>query len=71
MHFIEDSVYESGPLGVLKWKKHTLREEDDGKTMFIFVRPTEVEFKSPSGRTTTSFTKNLISNNNQFYFKKE
>nr|4JDE_A Chain A, Protein F15E11.13 [Caenorhabditis elegans] len=39
------------------WKQHMLTAEDDGKTTTIRVFPTEIHFISPSGESTTTFTK--------------
>ncbi|PIC52941.1 hypothetical protein B9Z55_002844 [Caenorhabditis nigoni] len=53
--FIDGLPYHSGHGAFAKWKKHTLRAEDDGKETIIKVYQTEVQFISPSGRSTTTF----------------
>ncbi|PIC53082.1 hypothetical protein B9Z55_002931 [Caenorhabditis nigoni] len=53
--FIDGLPYATGHGAFAKWKKHTLRAEDDGKETIIKVYQTEVQFISPSGRSTTTF----------------
>ncbi|PIC53062.1 hypothetical protein B9Z55_002917 [Caenorhabditis nigoni] len=53
--FIDGLPYATGHGAFAKWKKHTLRSEDDGKETIIKVYQTEVQFISPSGRSTTTF----------------
>ncbi|PIC53058.1 hypothetical protein B9Z55_002913 [Caenorhabditis nigoni] len=54
---VEGTKFHSGSGALASWKKHTLRFEDDGKKTEIRVFPTEIHFVSPSGTSTTSFTK--------------
>ncbi|CAP28294.1 Protein CBG08478 [Caenorhabditis briggsae] len=53
--FIDGLPYASGHGAFASWKKHTLRSEDDGQETIIKVYQTEVQFISPSGRSTTTF----------------
>ncbi|KAF1770208.1 hypothetical protein GCK72_002026 [Caenorhabditis remanei] len=54
-YFIDGLPYKSGHGLLAQWKKHTLRADDDGQETVIKVFPTEVQFISPSGRSTTVF----------------
>lgn len=53
--FIDGLPYSTGHGAFASWKKHTLRSEDDGQETIIRVFQTEVQFISPSGRSTTTF----------------
>ncbi|CAL2028020.1 unnamed protein product [Caenorhabditis brenneri] len=53
--FIDGLPYATGHGLGASWKKHTLRAEDDGQETIIRVFQTEVQFISPSGRSTTTF----------------
>ncbi|KAF1770207.1 hypothetical protein GCK72_002025 [Caenorhabditis remanei] len=53
--FIDGLPYATGHGLFAQWKKHTLRAEDDGQETVIKVFQSEVQFISPSGRSTTTF----------------
>ncbi|CCU83358.1 Up-regulated in Daf-2 domain-containing protein [Caenorhabditis elegans] len=51
--WIDGIPYKSWHGLLAKWKKHTLRAEDDGQVTTIRVYPSEVQFISQSGRSVT------------------
>lgn len=53
--FVDGLPYSTGHGAFAKWKKHTLRADDDGQETVIKVFQTEVQFISPSGRSVTTF----------------
>lgn len=54
--YVDLKRWKSGHGFGAEWKIHTLRAEDDGKVTTIAVFPSIVEFRSPSGRSSTWFT---------------
>ncbi|EGT54685.1 hypothetical protein CAEBREN_07218 [Caenorhabditis brenneri] len=53
--WIDGIPYRSWHGLLAQWKKHTLREEDEGEITLIEVHPSEVRFISPSGTSTTQW----------------
>ncbi|EGT54686.1 hypothetical protein CAEBREN_03707 [Caenorhabditis brenneri] len=53
--FVDGLPYSTGHGFGASWKKHTLRDDDNGKETIIKVFQTEVQFCSPSGQSTTTF----------------